>query len=179
MRRDFDYLSSLLTEFFGKSHIQNGLTIIATQNITGWEIWLQVEFARFLAHHESEPEWHRELPLQYDGRREKDKYYFKPDFLIRKKGWRLESYAALEMKQHPDAVACIGNMMNDLVKVSKMRQSQLDLRTYWALGVFRKEQKSYVRETLLQRAESANVLIEDDLLHLRVVPNTDYAYLLC
>jgi hypothetical protein len=91
----------------------------------------------------------------------------------------VESYAALEMKQHPDAVACIGNMMTDFIKVSKMRESELDLRTYWALGVFQKEQKSFVRETLFQKAESANVLIEEDLLQLRVVPNTNYAYLLC
>lgn len=140
MKEDFSYLSLLIKEFFSSEHIIERLNLIyKDERISGWEIWLQIEFSHFLATHNSEPEWYRESPLKFDRRKEKEKSYFCPDFLIRKKGWTRESYVALEIKQHPIPASCIRNMRSDIDKVSKMRISELNIRTMWVLGIFKAE----------------------------------------
>ncbi|EKP0278424.1 hypothetical protein JGK46_002288 [Aeromonas bestiarum] len=136
MKADFDYLSSLISEFFSQKEIQNRLNIIYEHDISGWETWLQIEFSTFLAGHASEPDWGREVALSVDKRKEKDRLAIRPDFIIRKKGWRQERYMALEMKIHPAAKSCIHNMMADFEKLGKMKASELDVRSYWGLGLF-------------------------------------------
>ncbi len=178
MQRDFDFLKGLIADFFAKTNLQRGLQIINEQGITGWEVWLQVEFAYFLSQHEAEAEWWRETIIAFDGRKESEKMYFKPDFLLRKKGWRKESYAALEMKQHPDAASCINNLLKDIVKVSKIKKSELDLRTYWALGVFLRDNKSELKDKLFEKALIAGVEIHESMLDIKYIKNTNYAYII-
>lgn len=178
MERDFNYIQELLADFFSEKQIQNGLRLIKENGISGWEIWLQVEFARFLSAHYSEPEWWREEALEYDRRQEKGKLFLKPDFLIRKKGWRTDSFVALEIKQHPDAGSCINNMMRDMVKVSKMRKSELDMRTYWALGLFEAKEPESIKEMVFNKADEYNVLVSKTYHLIQQVPKTPYSYLL-
>ncbi|WP_227107303.1 hypothetical protein [Chromobacterium rhizoryzae] len=178
MERDFRYIRELLAEFFNGKQVQNGLKLIKANEIAGWEIWLQIEFARFLSTHNSEPEWWREVPLGYDLRREKERSFLKPDFLIRKKGWKIGSYAVLEIKQHPDVGNCMSNMMRDMVKVSKMRQSALEMRTYWALGIFEVEEPEVIREILFNKADEYNVPVSTAYHLIEKIPKTPYCYLL-
>ena len=49
INRDFDHLSTLLHLFFTRQDIQQKLNIIDQHNISGWEIWMQIEFANLLA----------------------------------------------------------------------------------------------------------------------------------
>ncbi len=137
MQADFNYIFELVDEFFADDHIQNRFSIINDWDISGWEVWLQIEFSHFLATHLSNPEWHREIPIEYDRRKEKNKYFFKPDFIIRKKGWRIDTYSAIEIKQHPNAASCIRNMNKDVERISKMKTSQLNMRSLWLLGIFK------------------------------------------
>jgi len=178
MRRDFNYLHTLVSAFFSKRHIQKGLNIIRTSEISGWEGWLQVEFAYFLSEHDSGPEWWREWPVEYDYRKEKDRWFLRPDFIIRKKGWKTESYVALELKQHPEAGSCLNNMMADVAKVSKARKSELDIRSFWVLGVTEKEPKNEIRHKMFTRAQEKEVELIDDCVAIRFIPNTEYAYML-
>ncbi|EFX28128.1 hypothetical protein EC5905_0134 [Escherichia coli 5905] len=46
LNRDFDHLSTLLHLFFEREDICQKLNIIDQNNITGWEVWFQVEFAQ-------------------------------------------------------------------------------------------------------------------------------------
>lgn len=48
LNRDFDHLSTLLHLFFEREDICQKLNIIDQNNITGWEVWFQVEFANML-----------------------------------------------------------------------------------------------------------------------------------
>jgi len=66
MKPDFEYIKNLIVEFTALENIQVALNIIDDQLITGWETWFQIEFARFLTIHESEPIWGRELKLEFD-----------------------------------------------------------------------------------------------------------------
>ena len=83
--------------------------------------------------------------MEYDYRKVKDRSLLRPDFIIRKKGWRLDSFIALEFKQHPDAGACINNMLSDVEKVSRARESEIDIRSMWALGITDRASKQISR----------------------------------
>ncbi|EGH29581.1 MULTISPECIES: hypothetical protein [Pseudomonas syringae group] len=133
---DFQFIKSLVTKFVGRKSFESALCVIGANQITGWEVWFQVEFARFLAEHEDQPEWKREVRFEFDYRREKHGWYLKPDFLIRKKGAAVDRFIALEIKQHTQLGNCLSNMISDLAKVRRIRRSAVDLRSYWALGVF-------------------------------------------
>lgn len=141
MQNDFSYLARIFDEFFSCRHVNNRLSLIYQSEISGWEAWLQIELAHFLITHSSEPEWYREIPLQFDRRSESEKSYFRPDFIIRKKYWPIATYVAVEIKQHPIPASCIRNMFSDICKVSKMRMSQLNMRSLWALGVFKTDKE--------------------------------------
>lgn len=178
MKADFLYINELVSDFVSQKQFVNALRLIYEQEITGWETWFQVEFSRFLSTHHTEPVWGRELALEFDYRKEKEKYFLKPDFLIRKKGWRKESYAALEVKQHRDSATCISNMMKDLKKVGKIRASELDLRTYWALGLFPTESTQDPLQLIYTKSELADVEINQSCCVAYKIPRTNYTYAL-
>ncbi|MGP3590329.1 hypothetical protein [Vagococcus sp. WN89Y] len=135
INRDFDHLSTLLQLFFSRQDIQQKLNIIDQFNISGWEIWMQIEFANLLA--ATDHEWWREQTLGCDQRKNPGRLSLRSDFLLRKKGWALDSYIALEVKQNSDPTSCVKNMIADLVKSAKIKRSQLDLRSFWTLGITR------------------------------------------
>lgn len=131
--RDFQHLNGLLGDFFAQDHIQQKLHIIHDYEITGWEIWLQIEFANMLIN--TEHLYWREQQLEYDYRQNREKLYFRPDFLLRKKGWAQDRYMAIEFKQNPNPTTCVKNMASDLKKIGQIRKSELDLRSVWAVGI--------------------------------------------
>lgn len=136
MSTDINYLTALTSEFFSEKSIQKKLRLINERNISGWETWLQIELATFLHEHASEPDWEREVTLSIDKRREKSKLTIRPDFIIRKKGWQKDRYMAVELKINPSVKSCIHNLMADFVKLGKMKRSELDIRSYWGIGLF-------------------------------------------
>lgn len=73
MISDSAYILDILEQFFKDKEIKKKFQIIQNSNITGWEIWLQIEFAYFLNGLEGSPEWYRESSYEYDRRKEKIK----------------------------------------------------------------------------------------------------------
>ena len=136
MTKDQEYILDIAAKFFKEKEIKKKFQIIQSSNITGWEIWLQIEFAYFLNGFDDQPEWYREFSYEYDRRKEKIKLKLKPDFLIRKKGWKLDEYMALEFKQDVKPVSCLKKMLLDLDKYSKVRKSNDDIKSVWTLGIF-------------------------------------------
>lgn len=135
INRDFDHLSTLLHQFFTRDDIRQKLNIIDRNNISGWEIWMQIELANLLV--STGHEWWREQPLGCDLRQNPTRSTLRTDFLLRKKGWTLDSYIALEIKQNNDPTSCVRNMILDLEKTAKIKRSEIDLRSFWTLGVTR------------------------------------------
>lgn len=175
---DFEYMQSLLEDFFNRRSIRSALRVIAGEEITGWEIWFQVEFARFLAEHISEPKWGRECAVEFDYRREKNRYFFKADFIIRKKHWALERWIALEVKQHVHPGNCITNMVADLAKVAKMRKSELDMRSIWALGIFLTDDEKDISEMIRTKLTSAGQSYHEERTTTKRIPRTSFSYAL-
>lgn len=176
MKRDFHYIADLLEGFFKQRKIGKALRIIEESDITGWEVWFQIEFSYYLSQHESFPEWWREWPVEFDRRREKEKIFCRPDFIIRKKGWRQDAYAALEVKQHPEAAVCFSNMMKDIEKIAKIKSSSLDVRSFWVLGIHRKKSKSELRSMVVSRFEAAGLDYSEESTLIKYIPNSNYAY---
>lgn len=177
-QKDFEYLSTLLHDFFKQPSLRKSFRIIAEREISGWEIWLQIEFARFLAEHPSTPEWERECAFEFDYRRESMRWYLKPDFIIRKKGWAIERYLALEIKQHLNLRNCVSNMIDDLSKVAKMRKSEIDLRSYWALGIFRTAPELDVEEIVAEKLRDSELDYHDSVSSIIKISRTPYSYVL-
>lgn len=114
---DFQYVKGLAEAFFTRSNIRRSLEVIADQGVTGWEVWWQVEFFRFLANHPETREWDGEWRFEYDYRREKDKGSLYPDFVLSKEGWRQETFTLVELKQDASYSSCIRRMVEDAVSV--------------------------------------------------------------
>lgn len=83
LNRDFDHLSTLLHLFFERDDICQKLNIIDQNEITGWEVWFQVEFANMLC--STDHEWWREQTLSCDMRKKPERPTLRTDFLLRKK----------------------------------------------------------------------------------------------
>jgi hypothetical protein len=47
MKKDFDFLTDIAQEFFAKKVIKDTLAAISEFEISGWEKWIQIEFAMF------------------------------------------------------------------------------------------------------------------------------------
>lgn len=71
MSKDHEYILDVVAKFFKEKEIKKKFQIIQDSNITGWEIWLQIEFAYFLNGFDDQPEWYREFSYEYDRRKEK------------------------------------------------------------------------------------------------------------
>ncbi|WP_288357019.1 hypothetical protein [uncultured Pseudomonas sp.] len=177
-RTDFDFVSSILEEFFDRRKLRNSLSIIHDQEITGWEVWIQIELANFLSEHITMPQWCRELPLEFDYRREKTKWHFKPDFILRKKGWRLDQYVALEIKQHHQAGNCITNMIADLAKVAKMRKSEIYLKSAWALGIFHTSPDTDALAAIEAKLVDAGLEYHESVVLVKKIRGTPFTFAL-
>jgi len=69
-------------------------------------------------------------------------------------------------------------MVTDIIKVSKIRNSELDLRSYWVLGIFKTESISDPYGLVLDKCSSANVAVKNSLLHVDKIESTAYSYVL-
>ncbi|AYO02929.1 hypothetical protein ACEWBT_21660 [Vibrio parahaemolyticus] len=134
-KTDFQFTLALAQDFFKQPEIQQRLQLITQRDITGWEIWFQVEFACFIDEHEEIDEWYREWQYTVDRRRTKTRQYMAIDFAFRRKRTSKDWYIALEVKQSLNATQCIHNMFKDVDKVWLMKSSEDDLRSIWCLGI--------------------------------------------
>lgn len=175
---DFQYIASLIKEFTGRRSFRSALRVIGANDITGWEVWFQVEFARFLAEHDDQPEWTREERFEFDYRREKSNWYLKPDFLIRKKGAAVDKFIALEIKQHSQLGNCLSNMITDLAKVRRIRKSQVELRSYWALGIFQADEQADVGGAIASKLEEHDLPVHRGLMSHEKIGTTGFRYAL-
>ncbi|MFP9229747.1 hypothetical protein A0E43_02125 [Pectobacterium cacticida] len=178
INRDFQHLNGLLIDFFSQKNIQQKLHIINEHEITGWEIWLQIEFANMLVN--TEHSFWREQILEFDYRQNKEKYYFRPDFLLRKKGWAQERYMAIEFKQNLNPTMCVKNMATDLKKVGQMRKSELDLRSVWAVGITKIIEEENLRSLAEYYLDGKYYQTKDFNKHIQCQPigKTPYCYII-
>lgn len=178
MNRDYDYILQLITGFFRTKDTVKRFQLIEQNSISGWEIWLQIEFANYLSELEVKPEWYREQSYEYDKRKEKLKLKLKPDFLIRKAGWAKDQYMALEFKQDFRALTCFKKMLDDMKKFEKIKLSNSDLRSVWAVGVFHSENEENIEKSIAKYLESLGNPFVYENLTLEKIGESNYWFIL-
>ncbi|WP_318392766.1 hypothetical protein [Enterobacter sp.] len=138
---------------------------------------MQIEFSNLLV--STGHEWSRERTLNCDLRKRPERMTTRTDFLLRKKGWALDSYIALEMKQNSDPASCVRNMIADLVKTAKIKRSALDLRSFWAVGITPRIEKDRLDGLIDKHLQSKYYLTKDRQKHVLLQPidNTPYCFI--
>lgn len=134
LKKDFEFLQTIFEGFFKQKHIVNRLNEIDSQNVYGWEIWLQVEMLIYFRKlNEQISEVYREEPCLLD-RRKTEKNKCAIDFVIRQKYAR--SFIPVEIKQCWYAPRCILQMQRDVEKYECIKVRSLPTeRNMWCLGV--------------------------------------------
>lgn len=176
-KNDFIFTLSLFEEFFSQKKIQNSLQTINKTNITGWEIWFQVEFATFLENkHNAISEWYREWEYPLDKRKSlKNKMFI--DFLVRQKYAKKDSYIALELKQNISAKTCITNMIKDVNKVTAIRKSSSDIRSFWNIGIYKRiSDNHYQDKEKIEKIILSKFNTEESFIESKYIKNTNFAY---
>lgn len=175
-KNDFQFIKELATDFFGQQYIIKRLQLIESNKLTGWEIWLQIEFAMFLETQLLVDEWIREFQYSMDRRVSKNQKFMAIDFLIRKKHARLEQYIALEIKQNLSAASCISGMMQDVCKISQVKGSEDDIRTMWSLGIHPYLPQEQLQTLVNEYAESYDVELASGCISTNQIGTTKYAF---
>ncbi|SET62235.1 hypothetical protein [Thorsellia anophelis] len=180
INRDFEYINEVIADFFNMKNIKKRLNTFDEQGITGWEVWLQIEFAAFITAESKAFEWNRELRYGCDKRKTSGDY-IKPDFILKKPYWTSGTHVALEFKQNSSPTTCLANMLSDLKKLDLIKQSESTLRSAWAVGVTRIDsiELSVLEDKL---ASSAEELTGDKKPYkhtlLQQIKCTQFAYML-
>ena len=150
VKKDFEFIINLIDEFTSQKRIKDSLNVIEKENINGWEIWWQIEFAAFLSKHDKISSWEREKSLPVDGRTSWAKKNMFVDFYIKQKYSKKDTYIALELKQNKSMKQCITKMLRDINKVNSLKQSYNNLRSFWNIGIHRltnkEKSKKYLNE---------------------------------
>lgn len=174
LKNDFDFIASLADEFFRGTHVKHILGAIDESAMTGWEKWLQIEFASFLGTHKGVRAWWRESKYELDQRVLDSRKTCAVDFLIHEK-WK-QSHLALELKQANSPNGCIKGMLRDKKKISTIKYAKFDIRSVWCLGVHREEEPSEIRRLTNYHADKMRTAIKPALLVTKSIGKTGYAY---
>lgn len=173
MKKDFEFMKELISEFVSKKAVRDTLSAISDFEISGWEKWLQIEFAKFCMNHDQISEWGRELRYELDKRVSKNKMSCSIDFLIRQK--HKQSPLGIEIKQHSSPNNCIKAMLNDIAKIYQIKYSQDDLRGIWCFGIHGAESHAEVRRLVAYHSSAAGIEISSDLVFSKEIGKTGFS----
>ena len=176
MKRDFGFVCTLFEQFFQQAHVQNRLEFIGFREVTGWEIWLQIEFSAFIHEHVDIATWEREFLYSIDRRSARHRKHMAIDFIIRKKFATKDQYIALEIKQNSNVKSCIRGMMEDTYKVSLVKGSVDDLRSMWTIGIHPFVEKEELFEIVDFYAEQFGVRPFKDCISTQPINTTKLSY---
>lgn len=172
--QDFKFIASLADGFFRRPHVKRTLVSIDQSSMTGWEKWLQIEFATYLGSHESVKAWWRESKYELDQRVLASRNTCAVDFLIHEK-WK-QSHMALELKQIGSANGCVKSMLRDKKKIAAIKYAKFDIRSVWCLGVHRAADSSEVRRLHTYHADKIKIPTNHAHFTTKHIGRTGYAY---
>lgn len=173
MKKDFAFLTDIAQGFFAKKTIKDTLGTISEFDISGWEKWIQIEFAKYCKSHTDITEWGRELRYELDRRSSKNKATCAIDFLVKQK--YKQSPLAIEFKQQHSARGCINSMLRDKAKLQKIKFSQDDLRGIWCLGVHTVESVEVVENLVGFCSRTHKIDIKQDLVFSKQIGRTPFS----
>lgn len=171
-KHDFEFVVSLMDGFVRQPYIIEKLNMIHSNQITGWEIWFQVEFATYLNNHTSIAEWEREKGFRTDKRKVSAKDKVIVDFVIKQKYAKKTNYIALELKQHNSMATCIKKMQEDIGKIHFALKSDTSFRSFWNIGIHQKEAIDKMNAKLKQIEHN----MFRNCIKVQIIEETAFAY---
>lgn len=171
---DLNFVNSLAEGFFAQRSLRKTLSVIRDEEMTGWEKWLQVEFATFIREHDGVKAWSRETPYAIDKRIEKARERCAVDFIVHQK--YKQSHLALELKQIDSVARCAQAMIKDIQKMRSIRRSEFDIRSVWCLGVHADEQAPTVLREFKYYAEKLDFDFDEKLFATQRIGKTGFSY---
>ena len=175
-QKDFKFIKDLCCSFFRKRSIIKTLNIIDDQRISGWEKWMQIEFAKFCNDREDVAEWSREEAYRLDRRTSKRRDSCSIDFSLRQKF--KQTWVALELKQKNRASNCFKSMIKDVVKINKIRNSDNDIRTTWCFGVHKSTDEKKVKGYVAKYGIEFEQPINESYLYSQRIGRSAYSFTL-
>lgn len=131
--QDFSFVCGLLDEFCTSTRVRSALKKIGSHDLTGWEKWIQIEFAIFLHDHNHVADFRREHGYSLDQRKAKRSKAY-ADFSFRKKRTNKNVKILLEFKANRKLRACIDGMIADWDKILCVRTNDDNIRSFWVVG---------------------------------------------
>lgn len=174
--QDLEFLKVLVEDFFRRAQIRSTLTAIREESITGWEKWLQIEFASFIRKHAEVKAWSRESSYQLDQRVAEARSKCAVDFIIHQR--RKHSHLAVEMKQIKSPSSCVNAMVKDIKKLHAIRRSEFDIRSVWCIGVHDTHPVADILREAVYYGGKLGVEIQADLVYSKKIGQTGYSYTL-
>lgn len=172
--KDLEFLISVVKPFFKQAHIKKTLAAIHEDKITGWEKWLQIEFASFVREHESVKAWGRESRYKLDQRMTRNKLTCSVDFILHQRN--KHSHMAVEMKQVNAMTSCVAAMLRDVKKLQKIKGAEYDIRSVWCLGIHKRALIADVRREALYYASKHGIEINEDFIVSERIGRTEYSF---
>ena len=176
VKKDYEFVVETVDSFFNQSHIRKRMKLIEDNYITGWEIWIQVEFAMFLDKQTSIGGWEREFQYNTDHRKKNSGSHMAIDFIFRKTNSKLDRFIALEIKQNLNVSSCIRGMMEDIGKISLVKSSEDDIRSMWNLGIHSFIDIDELKNTINNYAEKYQVDLADNHFYTQKIKTTNLAF---
>ncbi len=173
MTTDFEFMQRVSEGFVAKKAIKETLSMISEFDITGWEKWIQIEFAKHCKSHSEITHWGRELRYELDRRSSKTKASCSIDFFIKQK--YKQSPLALEIKQQWSARGCINSMLRDKAKLRNVKWSKDDLRGVWCLGVHATDSPENIKNLVAFCARAKKIDIKQNQVFSRRIGHSDYS----
>jgi len=162
---DFNFTKALLEKFFSSKTLQRKFDDIFEYEITDWEKWWQIELALYMARNdEIADDWDIEESFYTDKRKQKCKNTIRVDLCFRRKGFNLEKFICLELKQNKDYKVCIRNMIKDAEKVfsaHKRSHNGAEVRELFVVGIYPSRSKKEVHNFIEAEIEKSKIEIRN------------------
>ena len=173
-KQDFQFIYEISKSFFKKAHVKKTLAAIDADYVTGWEKWLQIEFATFLREHPDIRAWWRESKFEIDKRVLAFRSRCAVDFLVHQKS--KQSHFALELKQRNSPSGCVKGMLQDRRKIAAIKYRDYDIRSVWCLGVHRVQTPEEVLRLLRYYSDKMKISIKPENAITEAIGQTGYSF---
>lgn len=134
-KSDFHRVSELIQKFCDSNHLQQVLgDLDSKKKVSGWEGWLQLEFAHFLHGRADIEDWRREARYRLNKQKSKKRSRAHLDFSIRWKHTDKKLRIGLELKAKYDFRTCFREMLKDWEKAEKIKKCEDNMRDFYVVG---------------------------------------------
>jgi hypothetical protein len=110
MVKGIEDVAALIDGFFSSERLRPVLKSLLRRDVSGWEVWLQIEFAHYLTTMDGDQNWYREYEITSTDNEKKSR----PDFWLWSK--HDKKYTLLEFKQANDSKMLLSSMVKDTLK---------------------------------------------------------------